>query len=101
MVYLRLTIEPMERPSPNKVHFAPLHRQEAAIRRLLREKRYRNTTHFMRSAIDHYLARLGRPSLSEQAQQMAADFQAQDRRGARVPDGSQLQDDSRSTDEAW
>ena len=89
----------MDRPAARKVHFAPLRRQEAAIRRLLRDGRYRDTTQFMRSAIDHYLDRIGHPPLSEQARQMAEDFRAIPARNEH--DASLLQDASRSTDEAW
>jgi len=81
--------------SGRKLHVAPLVRQERAIRELLRTKRYRNVTHFVRTAIDYYLERLGRPTLSEQARQMAEDF-----RGGRVRDDDieRAQDASRVTD---
>jgi Arc/MetJ-type ribon-helix-helix transcriptional regulator len=80
-----------------KVHFVPLARQDRTIRRLLREGRYRNVTQFMRCAIDHYLDRLGHPTLTEQARQMAEDFETE--RG-RV-DPSKLQDAARRTAERW
>lgn len=87
----------MDRAADKKIHFAPYRRQEAVIRRLLKAGRYRNVTQFMRTAIDDHLERLGRPSLSEQALQMADDH-------ARRPNGKRraaLQDASRATDDDW
>ena len=89
----------MERPAESKVHFAPYRRQEAVIRKLLREGRYRNVTHFMRQAIDSYLERLGRPALAEQARQMAEDFEGAGRK--KRPATERLQDASRASDESW
>ena len=87
----------MERAADRKIHFAPFRRQEQQIKRLLRTGHYRNVTHFMRAAIDSYLERLGRPSLVEQARQMAADHQAD--RGARRR--ASLQDTARASAEEW
>jgi Arc/MetJ-type ribon-helix-helix transcriptional regulator len=70
------------------------------MRKLLREGRYRNVTHFVRTAIDHYLDRLGRPSLSDQARQMAEDH-SKGRWLDRDPDIEAAQDASRATDESW
>ena len=89
----------MDHIADRKVHFAPLARQHRAIQRLLRERKYRNVTHFMRCAIDHYLDRIGRPTLSEQARQMAEDFHQGQR--DRVDDPSLLQDASRQSSEPW
>jgi Arc/MetJ-type ribon-helix-helix transcriptional regulator len=89
----------MERTSRKKIHIAPLLRQERAMRKLLREGRYRNVTHFVRTAIDHYLDRLGRPPLIEQARQMAEDHSRG--QSERDPDIEAAQDASRATDERW
>jgi Arc/MetJ-type ribon-helix-helix transcriptional regulator len=79
-----------------KVHFAPLTRQQKEINRLLRARRFRNVTEFMRAAIDHYLDSVGRPPLSQQARQQAEDFaQSRDR------DADELQAPSMSTRERW
>jgi Arc/MetJ-type ribon-helix-helix transcriptional regulator len=89
----------MEQIAEKKLHFAPYRRQQRAIKRLIREGKYRNPTHFLRCAIDHYLDRLGRPTLMEQARQMAADYHraAPDREG----EPSRLQDASRQSPEEW
>ena len=89
----------MEQIAKKKVHFSPLSRQQRAIKRLLREGNYRNVTHFMRCAVDHYLDRLGRPTLMEQARQMAEDLQ----KNAAVSksDPSLIQDASRLSPEEW
>ena len=87
----------MDRAASKKIHFAPYRRQQALIQRLLRDGRYRNVTHFMRSAIDDHLERLGRPSLSEQARQMAEDHERRLGRKTRAS----LQDASRSANETW
>ncbi len=89
----------MERASRKKIHIAPLVRQERAMRKLLREGRYRNVTQFVRTAIDHYLDRLGRPPLSEQARHMAEDY-LNDPSGC-DDDMEAAQDASRATDETW
>ena len=89
----------MENIAEKKVHFAPLRRQQQAIRRLLREGKFRNVTHFMRCAVDHYLDRLGRPTLTEQARQMAEDFA--ENATAREDDPSRLQDASRASSVEW
>jgi Arc/MetJ-type ribon-helix-helix transcriptional regulator len=89
----------MDRPARRKIHVAPLARQEREMQKLVREGRYRNTTHFVRSAIDYYLDRLGRPTLAEQARQMAEDFHNDP--NARDPGVEASQDASRSTDETW
>jgi Arc/MetJ-type ribon-helix-helix transcriptional regulator len=90
----------MGRISDQKVHFAPLERQKKAIDRLLAQDRFRNVSHFMRSAIDHYLDNLGRPPLSVQAHQMAEEFTdagvAAERKAV-----YELQSDSMNTDEDW
>jgi len=87
-------MEPLAR---KKIHVVPLLRQEQAIKKLLRDGRYENVTHFVRNAIDHYLERAGHPALSEQVRQMAEDFHA---RAAEDPLAS-AQDESRTTDEKW
>jgi len=69
------------------------------MQRLLREGRYRNVTHFVRTAIDYYLDRLGRPPLAEQARQMAEDHSKG--RLDLDPDIEAAQNASRATDEAW
>ncbi len=69
------------------------------MRKLLRERRYRNVTHFVRTAIDHYLDRLGRPSLTEQARQMADDYRKHP--SDRDPDVEAAQDESRAAAESW
>ena len=89
----------MENIADKKVHFAPFRRQHKAIRRLLREGNYRNVTHFMRCAVDHYLDRLGRPTVTQQARQMAEDFQESE--VVHEGDSSQLQDASRQSSEEW
>jgi Arc/MetJ-type ribon-helix-helix transcriptional regulator len=89
----------VERIAQRKLHFAPLERQKRVIERLLREGRFRNVTHFLRDAVDHYLDRIGRPPLSEQARQMAEDFRA--RSPDREAEVSRLQDASRTIDENW
>jgi len=89
----------MDTIADKKVHFAPFDRQQREIRRLLREGRYRNVSHFMRSAIDHYLERLGRPSLLEQARQMSEDYR--EAVTAREVDASWLQEPSRDSGEDW
>jgi Arc/MetJ-type ribon-helix-helix transcriptional regulator len=89
----------MDRASGKKIHVAPLVRQERAMRKLLREGRYRNVTQFVRTAIDHYLDRLGRPPLAEQARQMAEDYQGD--RLDRDADIESAQDASRATGEGW
>lgn len=94
---LEVNLSEMEPVARRKIHVAPLRRQEQAIKKLLREGRYRNVTHFVRDAIDHYLERAGHPTLSEQVQQMAEDFRS---RGAEEPLAS-AQDESRTTDEKW
>ena len=68
------------------------------MRRLLREGRYRNVTQFVRTAIDHYLDRLGRPPLSDQARQMAEDYERQSHGDGDI---EAAQDASRLTDEKW
>ena len=88
----------MHTVSGRKIHVAPFARQERAIRQLLRTKRYRNVTEFVREAIDYYLERLGRPTLTEQARQMAEDFH---RRHLRDDIVERAQDASRVTDERW
>jgi Arc/MetJ-type ribon-helix-helix transcriptional regulator len=90
----------MEQIAPKKLHVAPLARQARAIEKLLKQGRYRNVTEFLRAAIDHYLDHLGRPSLSEQARQMAEDFQSQRALDA-APDPYRLQRESMRTDEDW
>ena len=85
----------MTQIADRKLHFAPYARQERAIAKLLREGRFRNTTDFLRKAIDHYLDRLGRPTLAEQAREMAAEY------GAGGLDVADLQADSMETDEEW
>jgi Arc/MetJ-type ribon-helix-helix transcriptional regulator len=85
----------VERVAQRKIHFAPLARQERAIKRLLREGRYRNVSQLMRQALDCYLDRVGRPSLTVQARQMSEDFRGGERGTA------SLQDASRSDDETW
>lgn len=89
----------MEQIAEKKLHFAPLERQQRAIRRLLREGRFRTTTEFLRAAVDHYLDNLGRPPLSEQARQMAEEI-AEARR-ALAPDPSSMQAASMGSDETW
>lgn len=89
----------MDKPTERKIHFAPLKRQERTIRRLLRGGRYRNVTHFMRCAIDEYIDRIERPSLSEQARLMAEEHR--DRITDSGADASALQDPSRNSNEAW
>jgi Arc/MetJ-type ribon-helix-helix transcriptional regulator len=89
----------MEPAARRKLHVAPLLRQERAIRKLLREGRYRNATHFVRQAIDYYLDGIGRPTLATQARQMAEDFR-RDRAG-RDSAIEEAQDASRETDETW
>ena len=69
------------------------------MKKLLREGRYRNVTQFVRTAIDYYLDRLGRPPLSEQARQMGEDFENE--RAERDPAIEKAQDASRATDEVW
>jgi hypothetical protein len=86
-------VEPIAR---KKVHFAPYRRQKAAIDRLLRSHRFRDVTAFMRSAIDHYLDHLGRPSLATQARQMADDWEA----GLGLDDGG-IQASAMEADERW
>ena len=90
----------MSQIADRKLHFAPLVRQERAIAKLLREGRYRNTTEFMRKAIDHYLDRLGRPTLAEQAREMAAEYHV-DRSGGVDTQPSDFQSASMESDEAW
>jgi Arc/MetJ-type ribon-helix-helix transcriptional regulator len=87
----------MEPVARKKLHVAPFRRQEQEIRKLIRGGRYRNVTEFVREAIDHHLERSGRPTLSEQVQQMAEDFRSQ---RIREPLTS-AQDESRATDETW
>ncbi len=93
----------MEPIADRKYHFAPLRRQRQEIERLLRSGRFRNATHFMRAAIDHYLDRLGRPPLAEQARQMAEDWEAQSpadqKRSAQ--DAAALQAPSMQSEESW
>jgi len=89
----------MDAAARKKLHVAPLARQEREIRKLLRAGRFRNVTHFVRSAIDHYLEGLGRPALSEQARQMAEDFAQGKRRRSAFTD--RAQDASRGTDDDW
>ena len=96
MKYTQGILPRVDRISESKLHFAPFVRQQREIDKLLRQGRYRNVTDFMRQAIDHYLDRLGRPSLSEQARQMAQDFAQQ-----AGPDDSVFQDASRASDERW
>jgi len=90
----------MERIASRKVHFAPLIRQQKAIERLLREGRVRNVTEFMREAIDYYLDTLGRPSLSEQARQMAAEHEGH-ASSESLQSASLMQHVSMQSDEDW
>jgi hypothetical protein len=53
----------------------------------------------MRCAIDYYLDRLGRPTLTEQARQMADEFNKN--KDIEDCDASQLQDSSRLSAEEW
>ncbi len=78
-----------------KIHFAPLLRQQETIDALLREGEYRNVTDLMRRALDHYFSARGRPALTEQARQMAEDF------NDAGSDPGSLQDTSRETTEEW
>jgi len=71
-----VNLSSMTQIASRKLHFAPYVRQERAIGKLLRERRFRNTTEFLRKAIDHYLDRLGRPTLAEQAREMATDYRS-------------------------
>ena len=88
----------MDRVAARKYHVAPLERQRREVERLLRAGRFKNATEFIRAAIDHYLERLGRPSLSEQAAQMADDWEAGRGVGGDV---DAEQDRSRAADERW
>jgi Arc/MetJ-type ribon-helix-helix transcriptional regulator len=93
----------MEPIADRKYHFAPLRRQRQEIERLLRSGRFRNATHFMRAAIDHYLDRLGRPPLADQARQMAEDWEARssaDQERA-MQDAAALQEPSMHSGEPW
>ena len=81
-----------------KYHFAPLRRQQREVERLVRAGRYANVTEFMRHAIDHYLDSIGRPPLSQQAREMAEEYEA-GRGRSRDPD--RLQAASMDTDEQW
>ena len=78
-----------------KIHFAPLARQQELIDALFREGEYRNVTELMRRALDHYFSARGRPTLTEQAQQMAEDFRTDE------DDPGSLQDASQETAEEW
>ncbi len=87
----------MEAIAEKKVHFAPYARQARAIDDLVASGEVRNVAELMRIALDHYLSARGRPTLVEQARQMADDFHA----GAAVADASSLQASSMATDEEW
>jgi Arc/MetJ-type ribon-helix-helix transcriptional regulator len=89
----------MDPIATRKIHFAPLRRQERQIRRLLEEGGFRNVTHLMRAAIDHFLDRRGRPTLAVQAQRMAEDFHRG--RGEGTAEAEAMQDPSRDADERW
>jgi Arc/MetJ-type ribon-helix-helix transcriptional regulator len=89
----------MERIAANKVHFAPFERQRRAVERLVKEGQFRDVTDFMRRAVDCYLDRLGKPTLQDQARQMAEDFARHQGPGAADP--SPLQDPSRDSSEEW
>jgi Arc/MetJ-type ribon-helix-helix transcriptional regulator len=89
----------MESISEKEVRFLPLGRQAETIEQLIRKGKYRNMTHFMRCAVDCYLNRVGCSTLSEQARQMAEDFQTCN--APEPADPSLLQDDSRETTEDW
>jgi Arc/MetJ-type ribon-helix-helix transcriptional regulator len=89
----------MEQIAEKKLHFAPFVRQQRAIRKLLREGRFQNSTEFLRAAIDHYLDNLGRPTLSEQARQMAEELA--ESRGEVSGDPSSMQAASMASDETW
>jgi Arc/MetJ-type ribon-helix-helix transcriptional regulator len=82
-----------------KIHFAPLAHQQKAIDRLLREGRFQNVTELMRMAIEHYLDRLGRPTLSEQARQMAEDWS--DREAVSARESDEIQAPSIESNERW
>jgi Arc/MetJ-type ribon-helix-helix transcriptional regulator len=87
----------MDAVARRKVHFAPYRRQKEAIDKLVRSGRFRDVTHFMRLAVDHYLDHMGRPPLSVQARQMAEEWRA--RRGDRRSE--RLQAPSMSTYDEW
>jgi Arc/MetJ-type ribon-helix-helix transcriptional regulator len=88
----------MSEIAKRKLHFAPLARQQKEIQRLLRAGRHRNVTELLRAALDHYLDNLGRPSLAEQARQMADDYA---RAQGAIPASAAQQDRSRASDELW
>jgi Arc/MetJ-type ribon-helix-helix transcriptional regulator len=90
----------MERIAAKKVHFAPFERQRRAVERLVKEGQFRDVTDFMRRAVDSYLDRLGKPTLQDQARQMAEDF-ARHHGCPGAADPSQLQDPSRDSSEEW
>lgn len=90
----------MEPIADRKYYFAPLDRQRKAIERLLKAGRHRNLTEFMRAAIDHYLDGIGRPPLSEQAREMAAEWEAS-RETAGLRDADELQAGSMEGEEDW
>ncbi|MBI5477326.1 MAG: hypothetical protein HY906_00635 [Deltaproteobacteria bacterium] len=81
-----------------KYHFAPLQRQRREVERLVRSGRYANVTDFLRHAIDHYLDSIGRPPLSQQAREMAEEYEAG---RERTRDADRLQAASMETDERW
>jgi hypothetical protein len=87
----------MERIADRKLHFAPFERQMKAIRKLLREGRHETVTELLRAAVDHYLDAAGRPPLSEQARQMAEDYERTSGRS----DADALQAPSMTSDEDW
>ena len=86
----------MEPIASRKYHFAPLKRQQRRVERLVREKRFRTVTEFMRAAIDHYLDAIGRPTLSQQARDMADDWAA-----GRSEERGEIQAESMESDEEW
>jgi Arc/MetJ-type ribon-helix-helix transcriptional regulator len=90
----------MREIAQRKYHFAPLRRQQAAIERLVRSGRFENVSDFMRRAIDHYLDSIGRPSLTQQAREMAEEYE---QGGARERDreADDLQAPSMQTEERW
>ncbi len=89
----------MEPIADKKIHVAPYARQAQELKRLLRQGRIRSTSEFVRAAIDHYLDHLGRPTLAQQAAQMAEDFGCDE--GKRYDEPSTLQEPSMMSDETW
>jgi len=89
----------MEPIADKKIHVALYARQAHEVERLLRQGRIRSTSELVRAAIDHYPDHLDRPTLAQQAAQMAEDFARNE--GLMHDEPSTLQEPSMMSEETW